>query len=554
MRQQGSFEGIAGQAIAGSHVVLLGWDIRKEDLRRGLLGFAVHRDDRTENESRWLRGMKMFPGTPAAIGSDASSREQPIQGFQWGDYSAKPGHDYVYRIVPLYGGPGALTEGPALSLAVTTETEGGPGHSVYFNRGAVASQEYARRFHNRKPADAGPEAYAWLSRGLEESIAAFIRRADGASYGLRGAIYEFQWPALLSELKQADQRGADVRVLYDAIDNAVHDPVAANEEAIAEAGIGALSTGFVNGKLMHNKFLVLTRDGAAVAVLTGSTNWTPNGLFGHLNCTHIVEDAAVAAAYLAYWSELSQDKGSSAIKDWTGARGALPLELADDSVGTVFSPQSSLSALNAYAHYAASARQGLFTTFAFGMNKAFLPAYRGNDGVLRFALMEKAGNGAQLAQGKLDIAAIRKLPNVEVAIGSNIKVNAFDRWVEEAASAVERANVHWVHTKFMLVDPLGEQPTVITGSANFSGASTSTNEENMLVIRGDKRVADIYLGEFMRAFAHYAFRESLARFQQQGADAASWTPQNLAPDDAWLDSYFRAGSARALKRRYFAGA
>jgi phosphatidylserine/phosphatidylglycerophosphate/cardiolipin synthase-like enzyme len=65
--------------------------------------------------------------------------------------------------------------------------------------------------------------------------------------------------------------------------------------------------------------------------------------------------------------------------------------------------------------------------------------------------------------------------------------------------------VHWVHTKFMLVDPLGRDPIVISGSANFSDASTNTNEENMLVIRGDQRVADIYFGEFMRSFAHLPF-------------------------------------------------
>jgi phosphatidylserine/phosphatidylglycerophosphate/cardiolipin synthase-like enzyme len=105
----------------------------------------------------------------------------------------------------------------------------------------------------------------------------------------------------------------------------------------------------------------------------------------------------------------------------------------------------------------------------------------------------------------------------------------------------------------MLVDPLGESPIVITGSANFSEASTNTNEENMLVIRGDTRVADIYLGEFMRSFAHYAFREALFRQQQAGASAESWTPQFLVPDASWLGDYFKPGSGRALKRRYFAG-
>ena len=37
----------------------------------------------------------------------------------------------------------------------------------------------------------------------------------------------------------------------------------------------------------------------------------------------------------------------------------------------------------------------------------------------------------------------------------------------------------------MLIDPLSEYSIVITGSANFSDASTERNDENMLVIRGD---------------------------------------------------------------------
>jgi phosphatidylserine/phosphatidylglycerophosphate/cardiolipin synthase-like enzyme len=140
-----------------------------------------------------------------------------------------------------------------------------------------------------------------------------------------------------------------------------------------------------------------------------------------------------------------------------------------------------------------------------------------------------------------------------VAIGHNIQVNSFDRWLQEASSAVAKANVHWVHTKFMLVDPLGADPVVITGSANFSDASTTTNEENMLVIRGDTRVADIYFGEFMRSFAHYAFREAVFIHAQQGGDATAWKPQDLAVDSTWLKPYITRGSPGDLKRLYFSG-
>lgn len=48
-------------------------------------------------------------------------------------------------------------------------------------------------------------------------------------------------------------------------------------------------------------------------------------------------------------------------------------------------------------------------------------------------------------------------------------------------------NVGYVHNKFMLID----DPIVVGGSVNFSDASTLKNDENMIVVRGNTRVADI---------------------------------------------------------------
>ena len=91
------------------------------------------------------------------------------------------------------------------------------------------------------------------------------------------------------------------------------------------------------------------------------------------------------------------------------------------------------------------------------MNKIFQDVYEQRDGILRFALMEKEGNGAGLKRGKIDVARIRRLPNVVVAIGHNIATNSFDRWVQEL-NRITKANVYWVHTKYMLVDPLSDTP------------------------------------------------------------------------------------------------
>ena len=128
-----------------------------------------------------------------------------------------------------------------------------------------------------------------------------------------------------------------------------------------------------------------------------------------------------------------------------------------------------------------------------------------------------------------------------------LATNRFDRWVRETLTGLN-SHVRYIHTKFMLVDPLGRDPLVVTGSANFSEASTTANDENMLVIRGDTRVADLYVGEYMRLWNHYAFREWAAA-QTHPSDAKF---RHLDASDRWWRGYF-GDSDRSRQRRYFAG-
>ena len=562
MRVQKIDQGLTVNAIAGTHVVLLGFDLA-DAKRPGCLGFAIQRADHTENETYWMSGMKTFEATDPKLGpgGQVSSRQHPIQSFQWADYSAKPEHNYTYTILPLYGLPQNLQEGAAVSVEVKTETEIDTPHSVFFNRGAASSQEYARRFQDKAPDELDgaqkEAAYKWLSRGLLEALEAFIGRAQDASYGLFGAVYEFQWPDPLNALRSAADHGAEVHVIYDGIEG-TSGPKSKNEAAITAANLVGQCQPRTTGKIMHNKFFVLTKNNVPVAVWTGSTNLTENGIFGHSNLGHIVEDANVAAAYLAYWNELGGNPISKTEKAWMGQNNANPPDPWADNLRAVFSPRTGLDVLNWYAKIANGAggavvaKKPLFMTFAFGMNAAFQKVYEQNDGILRFALMEKEGNGSGLAQGKIDISRIRKLPNVVVAVGNSIVTNSFDRWLKERRSLTADANVRYIHTKYLLLDPLGDEPIVVTGSANFSAASTDTNNENMVVIRGDKRVADIYLGEFMRLYSHYAFRESLT-FKSHQQTVVPPSPKYLIPDDSWQGDYYKAGSPRFLRRKYFAG-
>ncbi|MBI5890678.1 MAG: hypothetical protein HZB47_08375 [Nitrosomonadales bacterium] len=554
MRNRQTSDQLSVQAIAGTHVVLLGMNLPKSKCP-GLLGFAIRRYDRTEGEAYWLSGYKTFASVvpDPAPGVQYSSRRHPIQGFTWSDFSAKPGYDYTYEVVAMRGTPAAPEESERVSVDIRTESESPSGskHHVHFNRGAAASQEYTRRFGEKSPEEAGQAAFDWLSRGAAEAIGNFIGRAADAGWGLRVCAYEFTEERVLQALKDAHKRNADVRILYHARNDSTR---TGNEEAIRKFALSRICKPR-NAKglsLSHNKVIVLTKGGKAQAVLTGSTNFSKGGIYGHSNVVHVCEDNKIAAQYLWLWDELAKNEDRRYAAPVLAERTPLPDE---KSAGTwpIFSPRSDLSALEWYATQAREGKGALFMTFAFGMNDLFQDAYRDGNAKLRYSLMEKMSGPtktpAQKKANEARIIALRKMEENKFAIGSQLQEGAFGRWLDESLTGLN-ANVKYLHTKYMLVDPLGKNPLVVSGSANFSDASTLSNDENMLIIRGDTRVADIYLGEFMRLYRHYAFRDWLSSQPENRQTEAKVS--HLDENNLWWKRYFGTSFA-SRQRAYFAG-
>ena len=74
-----------------------------------------------------------------------------------------------------------------------------------------------------------------------------------------------------------------------------------------------------------------------------------------------------------------------------------------------------------------------------------------------------------------------------------------------------------IHHKFIVIDAETDSPLVYSGSANMSNASQYGNDENLLEIRGSRRIAGIYLAEFMRLYEHYRARALFIRRQQENS-------------------------------------
>ena len=566
MRSQASHDGLSVHAIAGTHVVLFGFDLPKE-ATKGLVGFALRRRDKSRANAKWfpLDNFLLLKVNDKGEKPNHSSLENPFQEFVWGDYTLHPGQEYEYEVTARYGKPGALTSGASVVIPITTETEFGDTQDVFFNRGVAGSQAYARRFTPKgkrnplAPDQAGPAAYEFLSRGLAEGMRAFIGQANSPNLGLRAAFYEFTCGAMLDAFADAHAAGADVQIVYDAVHNATKKrpkdtPREDNDKAIDAAGIRAFCKRRENTKIAHNKFIVLLRDDEPQAVWTGSTNLTDGGLYGQWNVAHIVRDKTTARRYLELWQELAGDPVAKETRKWNGVETPLPDQ--PSGVDLVFSPRSGLAALKWYAKLMDQAKESVFLTAAFGVSKELTEIFAEPKDYLRYLLLDKR-------QG--DVKTIARNPSNRITAGGYFggkEGTPFANWMREALTGLN-SYVQYVHTKIMLVDPLGDDPLVITGSANFSEPSTTDNDENMLLIRGDTRIADIYLGEFMRLFTHFRFRGHTKTPSDHPAPGPTTPRRLLAPstrakgklylrdDDSWARGFYVKGSPREKERLLF---
>jgi phosphatidylserine/phosphatidylglycerophosphate/cardiolipin synthase-like enzyme len=545
-------------AVSGTHAVLLGFDV-SAGKRAGLIGFAVERT--TGGHTEWLPNFIRFARNDKADGPTGSN-DNPLQAFQWGDYGVEPGQRLRYRAYAVYGHPGALqlSTKPA-EVQIRAERDDDGRNGVYFNRGVAGSQAYARKFGRGSPLGV-PDARRWLSRGLEEGLLGFIERAEGTGWALRGAFYEFYEPDVLGALKAAAVRGVDVRLIVSAPSDSgkwPDFPNAENAEAMRAQESWKKGKPFIRlarprteaKGIAHNKFLVLLKGTQPRAVWTGSTNISPGAIYGHSNLGHLSGDAAIAQTFVDYWEQLYENPGTAELQKWVDANSPPPdiahsAPLVPRGVTSVFSPRSDVTALERYVQLASRADQAIFFTAPFGVTKRFEVEFRERRDIPRYLLLDKRTNDMELARAD---------PNNSIAVGAYLgQPGGYRQFMQEYLTGLN-SHVKFIHTKYLLVDPLTDNPVVVTGSANFSDPSTTDNDENMLVISGDRRVADIYLTEFMRLFTHLRFRGRVGVPDDQRApdphEPQVKSRRHLYETDKWARPYFKSGTPKARERLLF---
>ena len=565
--------GLWVRAVVGTRAVLLAMDATPA-VREGLLGFAIGKRD-VDGRINWLRGFKFFEEVDLdpIPGERRSTYFHPIQSFLWGDYSVLPDTEIEYVVCAVRGQPTALLHGPEVELKVRTQSETTGEQSVFFNRGAIPSQAFADRFGGEGPTeeellDPTHEKVRWLSRGLLEAALAFIAQANSAKFELRVAAYEFYYEPILVALKTAAVLGVQVRISFDGGDKRRNGSIKAtttslaNQEAIQRVGLESISNltlypRTLYGSIPHNKFILLLKEGRPIQVWTGSTNLTSSGFLGQSNVGHVVRREDIARQYNRYWEALAKDLPTTPFKRKVMDISPDPGDVLAPEPTVIFSPRRS-GMMTWYARHLGEARECVMFTAAFGVAPQLAEKFAEDKDFLRFVLMERkdrnAKEQAQLESDKDTIIALGTSLNRET-IRLGLPGHQLDQWFKREEHFRKRGHIFYVHTKYMLIDCLGDDPKVFTGSANFSDNSVERNDENMLLLRGASAmtVAHIYTVEFHRLFNHFYFRTVALRRAEAQRSSGRQTRRVAVLDssDRWVRRHFREGSFHDRRRRMF---
>lgn len=558
MRKRESQNGLTVTAVIGTSAVLLSFDMNQNQTE-GLLGFAIQREDHKENEKYYLKGFKYFADAieNRVEGQLFSTFEHPVQSFLWEDFTVKSNYEYTYTVIPVYGKPKNLEYRDGCSIKFKTPSDKAGEHSVFFNRGVAGSLAYARKFKNKRPSENMTEketkdALKWLSRGLEEALINFIKSAKDSSYQLKAAVYEFEYLPVLEAFKEVnEERNVDVQIIYDS-----RGEKEANNHAINESGLNRdivfpRATEADQGFLSHNKFIILLKNNKPISVWTGSTNITQKGIFGQCNVGHIVNDKVIAEKYLEYWNHLKKDPFRKDFKEDTIQIQA-DIKYADIPKGNsvIFSPRPTKDILETYADCMKSSNSLICGMFPFSFSKKMKEVIISETNNLKYIIIDKKDKNTNLITNDFDNIIVH---------GTYLKDGLYD-WLEETHAGMllnkKPGNVgtNFIHNKVLLIDPLGEDPIIITGSANFSDNSIDRNDENTLIIRGNKELADLYFTEFYRIFNHYYVRQTALKMAAENSSNENNNPNPIhlkTKSKDWVPQFFNTKGLKCKRKLMF---
>lgn len=306
----------------------------------------------------------------------------------------------------------------------------------------------------------------------QDCLDEIIQRIDNAKQTLDIAVYNTNRTDIVTAVKNAHTRGVRVRyIAAAATQNSALEPPPAFPVVYGNADY-----------LMHNKFMAIDAGLANDAwVMGGSTNWTTSNIFNDFNNMLMIQDQTLAKAYEMEFNEM-----------W-GSTGAQP-----NAANQRFSNEK----LDNTPHF--------FNIGGVSVECYFSPS----DNVT-----QKIVDNLNSANSSVEFGLLTFTKNepadvlVEKHTFSNVAVRGLIENINDTGSeyAYLKANgidvgdhfqTYQMHHKYGIIDALlpNSNPTVWTGSHNWTFSAETYNDENSLVFH-NADIARLFRAEFEARFS-----------------------------------------------------
>jgi phosphatidylserine/phosphatidylglycerophosphate/cardiolipin synthase-like enzyme len=487
---------------------------------------------------------------------EAPSTEWPIQRFTWTDYKARSGEVVSYRIVPMVGPRDHLKpkedEASAWTKEITIRPDGSNGVTAFFNRGIVASQWLSRVIgpgssgtRQRKLRDIindpDDRTRKFLGGEVRAALLRILERARKDKVDVYAALYELDDPELIDALVALGKR-AHVVLANGSTKKKADDPNEDARAALNKAKVEVHDRLTAPRHLAHNKFLVITdHDGTPQQVWTGSTNWSKTGLCTQANNALVLTNRAVAGFFKKQWEQLRDAES-------TYDRAALaeintksrPFKDGARSFRVWFTPVTEEADLDEVRDLIAKAKDGIL----------FLMFNPGPAGTLLNAIIDRKDDPGLIVQGvvnqdpsttKNPVLIFRRKQVLKGSFQVALPA-AIDKRVSYWIPELKKLQGAWamVHSKVIVIDPFSADPVVVTGSHNLGPKASKGNDDNLVIIRGDRELAAAYAVNIAGIYTSYRWRWN--RIYSEHARAFT----HLDDDDTWQRSHLSGDRLQEL--------
>ncbi len=312
-----------------------------------------------------------------------------------------------------------------------------------------------------------------LGAATNDTIAAYIDRAVST---IDLAVYNNNDQTIMNAVDDAYDRGVQIRYV--------------TQGSNANIGLGQINSAIPvlerqddNGSGMHNKFVIIDADDADnCALITGSTNFTTNGLVEDYNNVVIFQDQSVCRGFRVEFEEM-----------W-GGNGPQPV------IGN--SKFSSLKLNNTPKQYTVG---GVPVEAYFsptdGVTDAIKAAIHTTDSDLDFALLVLTRDDlteAIIEEDNLFLVVARGMIEQVSGTGSD-----FQTLLDGGVDAESHEGIFpQLHHKYCIIDHSSpdSDPLVITGSHNWSSSAETVNDENTVIIH-DASIANQFYQEWYKRWS-----------------------------------------------------